>query len=387
MKSIRNRLNNYARYILFDLKSLRMSYPGSIYIEPTNHCVLKCKYCLHGIGMKRKKGFMDLSLYKKIINDIKGKIKTVYLIGQGEPLLHKHLPVMIKYAKQNGHDVRLNTSGVLLNKKRLISLIDAGLDSLYISFDTPNERLWIDYKGTKRTEWYKKTVDNVNAAISIASEHNRPRIRIGFINYGENFKFFKEHINAYNGKSNKIVSVAPQDLINMWGALNDEPSLSYYRKIRNLTNKGIIKEKNYPVCWSPWVNFIVYWNGEANACSYDANARMIVGNANYEKVSDIWNNKKMKQVRSWCKQRQFDNNFHNGVICKECNVMFSPVENYSLSLKGRFLENFYKKKLKISKADLHNNWRRHSYNFKKRRFEIKKNNNNSENPYELSIEY
>ncbi len=100
MKSIRNRLNNYARYIFSTWNHLECLIL-TIYIEPTNHCVLKCKYCLHGIGMKRKKGFMDLSLYKKILNDIRGKIKTIYLLGQGEPLLHKHLPIMIKYTKQN----------------------------------------------------------------------------------------------------------------------------------------------------------------------------------------------------------------------------------------------------------------------------------------------
>ena len=40
-----------------------------IYVEITNHCNLNCIMC-NNDKLKRKRGFMDISLYKKIIDEI-----------------------------------------------------------------------------------------------------------------------------------------------------------------------------------------------------------------------------------------------------------------------------------------------------------------------------
>ena len=41
----------------------------SLIIEPTNTCNLRCSFCFVTEGMTRDEGFMDVDLFKKIIDD------------------------------------------------------------------------------------------------------------------------------------------------------------------------------------------------------------------------------------------------------------------------------------------------------------------------------
>ena len=44
-------------------------WPTHLMIEPTNHCNLRCALCPLTSGMSRPRGHMDLSLFKKIIDE------------------------------------------------------------------------------------------------------------------------------------------------------------------------------------------------------------------------------------------------------------------------------------------------------------------------------
>lgn len=65
---------------------------------------------------------------------------TVCLMG-GEPTMHKKIAPMIRYLKQNSNVyVDINTNGTRLTKCAE-SLIDAGIDAIYISFDGSNAEI------------------------------------------------------------------------------------------------------------------------------------------------------------------------------------------------------------------------------------------------------
>lgn len=320
---------------VYDLKPIVPPYyPRSVYVEPTNRCVLKCKFCMHNGRMTRDLGFMDFELYKKIIDDIKNEIKQVDLLGQGEPLLHKDIVKMVEYAKENNLRANILTNGVLLTEGKMNELVKAGLDNLHISFDCANKDLWIKYKGGT-TEAYERTYKNVLKAIEIVKEHGHPRLGIYLIKYGENINHIKEHLDFWNHKLDGIGNASVQDLINMWGLNDDDPSLGWYRELTKEITDNNIGDKDFPVCFSPWVNCVIYWDGRVNASTYDANGRMIVGDVKEDSFLDIWKNEKFKQYRKWCVKRIFDDNGINGVICKKCNLLLTPEDNMPLSLKGK----------------------------------------------------
>ncbi|MEW9093559.1 MAG: radical SAM protein [Clostridiaceae bacterium] len=92
-------------------------YPESIWIETTNYCNENCKFCFHyNNAMIRKRGYMSLELYKKIINKIGFFKPRIDLHHSGEPFLHKDLYEFINYAKKFDLDVGFTTNGTLIDK-------------------------------------------------------------------------------------------------------------------------------------------------------------------------------------------------------------------------------------------------------------------------------
>ncbi|MHC1582207.1 MAG: radical SAM/SPASM domain-containing protein, partial [Candidatus Syntropharchaeia archaeon] len=81
--------------------------------------------------MKRKKGFMSMKIYRKVIEV--QELPNLVLHGFGEPLLHPKLDKFIKLGKDKGFRVEFSTNGLLLDRKRMERLSDAGVDEVRIS--------------------------------------------------------------------------------------------------------------------------------------------------------------------------------------------------------------------------------------------------------------
>jgi len=111
-------------------------FPLNIAIDVTSNCNLNCRMCAHD-KLTRAKGFMSMSLYKKIIDEIaqENKGTRIWLDAYGEPLLAGwKLYYMIDYAKKKGlYNVCMNTNGTLLKKEYADMLLDSGID--FISLD------------------------------------------------------------------------------------------------------------------------------------------------------------------------------------------------------------------------------------------------------------
>jgi MoaA/NifB/PqqE/SkfB family radical SAM enzyme len=93
-------------------------YPKNIMIEVTNACNLKCTMCYHK-HMKRKIGFMEEKLYRKIIKEAKElNIENVGLYTTGESFLHPKIFEFIRIAKEDGIKyVYITTNGQTLDKE------------------------------------------------------------------------------------------------------------------------------------------------------------------------------------------------------------------------------------------------------------------------------
>ena len=78
---------------------------------------------------------MSMDLYKKIVDQgIGAGVKALHFTANGEPLLHKGLEEMVKYANEKGiQEVIVHTNATPITKKR--ALLDAGIHRLAISFD------------------------------------------------------------------------------------------------------------------------------------------------------------------------------------------------------------------------------------------------------------
>ncbi|MGB9708786.1 MAG: radical SAM protein [Infirmifilum sp.] len=117
-----------------------MAYPEVLQIEPTNVCNLSCIMCVRRTWGQQRFGHMDLSLYKKVIDESVGKVRRIALYGFGEPLAHPLFPDFVRYARTRlGDNVFLHfvTNGTLFDPERARNIFEAGVDQVAFSIDAP----------------------------------------------------------------------------------------------------------------------------------------------------------------------------------------------------------------------------------------------------------
>ena len=85
-----------------------------IYIEITNICNLKCKFCPE---TSRGKEFMSLENFEEVIKKIHKYTKLVCLHVKGEPLLHNQLEDILKILEKYNLRTNITTNGTLIKEK------------------------------------------------------------------------------------------------------------------------------------------------------------------------------------------------------------------------------------------------------------------------------
>ncbi len=85
-----------------------------VYIEISNICNLKCSFCP---GTHRTPKMMDITEFKRVINQVAPFTDYVYFHLLGEPLLHPNLKDFLNICEENNLKVIITTNGTLLNKQ------------------------------------------------------------------------------------------------------------------------------------------------------------------------------------------------------------------------------------------------------------------------------
>lgn len=108
-----------------------------VYIEPTVACNLDCITCFRN-AWDQPIGRMTEETFESILAALKqmDPIPSVYFGGIGEPLFHQKTVEWIRRIKHEvGVKVELITNGTILTERKSRELIDAGLDTLWVSLD------------------------------------------------------------------------------------------------------------------------------------------------------------------------------------------------------------------------------------------------------------
>ena len=123
----------------FTKKLTIREYPLLVDLELSSRCNLKCPMCYtitDDFVSKIQKGFMDFDLFKKVVDEIAGKVYALRLSLRGESTLHKNFREAIKYAKQKGiKEVSTLTNGSAIKGQFMRDVVDNGLDWITISID------------------------------------------------------------------------------------------------------------------------------------------------------------------------------------------------------------------------------------------------------------
>jgi len=115
------------------------NFPRMVDIELTNTCNLKCRMCPTGMDTStRRKGFMGWETFSKLAIECAKHYTPVRLIRWGEPTLHPDCLKYVRFLKQYGLKVHMNTNGSMMDYDLVDDLIASKLDSIKFSFQGVN---------------------------------------------------------------------------------------------------------------------------------------------------------------------------------------------------------------------------------------------------------
>ncbi|MGB4659488.1 MAG: radical SAM protein [Mobilitalea sp.] len=119
------------------------------YIEITNVCNLKCRFCPQ---TKRKPEFMSAATFSDILDQIKPFTDYIYLHVKGEPLLHPLLGEFLDISQEKGFKVNITTNGTLIHnvgemllQKTALRQINFSLHSFDGNDGTSDKMEYIDH--------------------------------------------------------------------------------------------------------------------------------------------------------------------------------------------------------------------------------------------------
>jgi len=144
-----------------------LDHPSRLFVEVTSRCNLRCPMCVKqsGIGDVRE-GDMLPETYEAL-EPAFPYLQALVLNGIGEPLMHPRLEEFIRAGKRSlpdGSWIGFQTNGHLLDKTRGISLIEAGLDRIFLSVDSTSPEQFRAVRGGGNLGHVERALDALSAA-------------------------------------------------------------------------------------------------------------------------------------------------------------------------------------------------------------------------------
>src|SRR6202047_2806195 len=177
------------RFARTRLRELRMiakalvstKHPILVHIIPNRRCNLACTYCNEFDDFSKP---VPLDEMKRRLDTLAGMGTSIITISGGETLMHAEIDEIIRHIRRRGMIAGMITNGFLLDRKKIESLNDAGLEHLQISIDNtvPDE---VSLKSLKtldvRLEWlsqYSVFQVNINSVLGSGVKNPEDALKI-----------------------------------------------------------------------------------------------------------------------------------------------------------------------------------------------------------------
>ena len=280
------------------------SFPEVFQVELTNHCPMTCVMCPRTYGMIRPLGYMDLSVFKKIIDDIAPYTSHIFLHHFGDSLLHPDLEECLSYAQANSVQTYLSANPSLLTARRAEALVDSGLRELVLSMDGATPATNKAIRGPAARD-----VDDAEAKVRHLLEYrSRKKSRFPKVI----LQIIKQKLNEHELGTWK----------QRWSAIEGIDRLKIKRYIEwngakteiNALAPNPNMERVTIVCDKPWTSVTILWNGDVVPCCFDSNGDYVLGNVTSTTLHEIWNAAPARRLR----ETHSSNRTDGLKLCKDC---------------------------------------------------------------------
>ena len=311
-----NALRAYVSYALSRFGSVRFAHkPLFVSVEPAAVCQLRCPACPVGLRNGERlavsgERMMSREVWERTLREVSSYAHTMQFYFQGEPLLNKDLPRMIREAHEAGLYTIVSTNAQALTQDMAEALVGAGLDRIIVSMDGLTEESYGAYriggsleKCKEALRWLQKSkIENRKSKILI--ELQVLRLRSNEHEWGE----FKRQYKLFG--ADRLVFKTAQ----LYDYANGHPlmptDLKYSRYIKGADGKYHRRPLRNG-CWRVWSGVVVTTNGDVLPCCYDKAHQFAYGNIMDTPLAELFANEKAMSFRQAA--------FHQTPqICQEC---------------------------------------------------------------------
>ena len=306
------------------------------FLELTNKCNFHCEFCPSD-SQTRLHGYMELSLVKKIFDEISQKkiVPQVALHLMGEPTLHPKLNEILVYARSKNVKIALTTNGSTLVKKKVPKLLESISGKIVASLMTPTKKTY-KIRGDVRLSW-DRYIDNFRLLIQ---EHLKKILRDDKIEYQIIIRIMvtgkvmegatkvlessKDIQESYNEWSNFVETTEKElglkpftrqkiDSTKTFSILSEYEEMSYnlqkgikiqfwraftFANSRVRDEYKLLPQEKTQYCPHPFTDFGVLWNGDVSLCCLDYDGTLKVGNVKNHSVEDVLKSLDSKKLRA-----------------------------------------------------------------------------------------
>jgi len=279
-------------------RAFPLPIPLTLYLEPTNVCNFRCVLCPESFpDYQEQAGYyqrMPLPLFEKIIADIRamGRIRSLKLYFEGEPLLHPELHNMVAIARaaEIADRIEITSNGSLLTEKRARQLIEAGLDYLQVSIYSVDEATHREITGIKNTP--AQILQNVRRLIEMrhAAGLTKPFVYAKLMHDSPQGEMAFRSI--YEGVADEI---GVQYRHNWGGFVGVEMLKRAYSPNQEQLDRDFQYKKK--ACPFPFYLMAIKANGEVSACCVDWNGGVNIGDLRKQSLLEVWNGEKLRGLQ------------------------------------------------------------------------------------------
>lgn len=274
--------------------------PLHVDIELTNVCDIQCAMCERRL-MKRPLGNMSMEMFRQIVAEcaVMG-VDSVKLNLWGESVLHKKLPEMIQYAKENSRLIlQFNTNANRMTPEISEALVRSGLDKLTMSLDGVSKET---YEKVRCGSNFERVVRNVNALLEAKKKAAAalPLVTLQIIRMDITAKEIDPFVETWKDRVDYV------SVTNIGATTADSAVLSHSLREE--------KRKTFRPCQQLWQRLSVLWDGTVTVCCNDFDGFLAIGKVGQTPLAELWRGEKLTALRERHKKLKFGN-----LICESCS--------------------------------------------------------------------
>ena len=167
---------------------------------------------------------MPMPLIDKILDECAGKDTTIIPHQMGDPIADNRITGILKKCKDKGLKILMSTSGILLDKAKSEALVDMGVDTINISLDSLNKKIYERIRGVNFDVVMKNVEDLLSvkksptavwiSAVDMFFDKLAPDQTVVYLLYDDENIYVA--FRCYDSQPNKVIARETKRDVSLW---------------------------------------------------------------------------------------------------------------------------------------------------------------------------